>query len=276
MAASASSDDLENAFLCIAKLDESLELADGSTPSLFNLDCCSGDCNSCGFEQIGWGRCEAEFGELRRLEKDEDGEPILFNYRQYMPMPRGKDKKTKKEKFQDELVPVKGTRLEFMELLKLSIERFLLHHFKDRWSFVQRARMRMSLLDNELLISSDFASVFKFENKFTSTCDHPSSATCCVAIVQHSPTLMEVEVTKQDAEMEQSTIGDAVQLVAKYGETLKEKEVRRVLKTNVVRAYSNRKGVNCTFACLYTHACSLYIHMSALSSLSRHELVLCR
>jgi hypothetical protein len=107
--ASDSVDALRECTLCDAIPDPTLS-SKGEAPSLRRRACCHGECDDCGLDSIGWDACKAEFGPVRASDEK-------FNYKQYRPMPRGLDKNTGKEKFENELVFVKGTRLEFMELL---------------------------------------------------------------------------------------------------------------------------------------------------------------
>lgn len=74
-----------------------------------------------------------------------------------------------------------------MELLGDSVKAYIRHHFWDGWGYWQRRLAQDKLSLYELLIHTDFSSVMKFDNKFTATCDHPSSGVVLVATVQHSP-----------------------------------------------------------------------------------------
>jgi len=224
---------MQDSFTCLAEPDETLA-AFGEVPKMRKRACCEAECEECGLEAAGWNNCKAEFGLLRQHDEE-------FSYRKYRNMPRGLDDKGKR-KFQSELVIVKGSRLEFMELLRNAIEAYIRHHFWDIWGLQQRRLAQDKLLQFQLLIHTDFSSVMKFDNKFTSTCDHPQSGTVLVATSQHSPEMKEIEVNVEDEEEETSTVGDATEARVTYGKRKKKKVTKKVLQTDIFRAYSNRKG----------------------------------
>jgi hypothetical protein len=103
--------------------------------------------------------------------------------------------------------------------------------------------VREKLGPNELAISTDFSSVCKFENKYTETCAHPNTGTALIAIVQHSPEFQDVDVLETESSVTTKIIGDTVEQVQTNTSKRKKRKVsKKVLKTDVFRAYSDRKG----------------------------------
>lgn len=53
--------------------------------------------------------------------------------------------------------------------------------------------------------------------------------------------MKEIEVNVEDEEEETSTVGDATEARVTYGKRKKKKVTKKVLQTDIFRAYSNRK-----------------------------------
>ena len=53
--------------------------------------------------------------------------------------------------------------------------------------------------------------------------------------------MKEIEVNAEDEDKETSTVGDATEARVTYGKRKKKKVTKKVLQTDIFRAYSNRK-----------------------------------
>jgi hypothetical protein len=136
---------------------------------------------------------------------------------------------------------------------------YLAHRFWDKHGAAseryERAKYKHSGVGdeipdkNKILVFTDFSSRMSLLSKYMQTCESAPLATCCVAIVLHSPHWEEFEVYVQEgseSEVLRGSKGRYIDTKTSYGEGKKVKQKRLVYITDYWRAYSQATSLNLT------------------------------
>ena len=89
--------------------------------------------------------------------------------------------------YRDELVTVKGTRLELMTYLHRLFADWSPHEWIDRWSTHNRHLTYATFGSSEMCISTDFSAQYEHKAAWTRTCEHAPRSNMAVFVVTHSP-----------------------------------------------------------------------------------------
>jgi hypothetical protein len=91
--------------------------------------------------------------------------------------------------FRDELTTVKGTRKEFMAMLKKLFDNWSPHDWVNVWTTHMHHLTYATFHPTEMVISTDFSAQIEHKAEATRTCEHAPRSNMAVFIVTHSPRL---------------------------------------------------------------------------------------
>jgi hypothetical protein len=248
--ASSSLNHIEAWLLCPKEADISLAIPSPDehegTPEFHRRECLEGTCLQCPMHRIEelFGACAVENGAVGTL-----------NCWQYVNVQRSLDEDGN-PRFQKELHKVQKSSQAFLHSFAGDLKRYFLHRHADDFGRqsdrLSRHKFRQQSGDLEnIVIYTDFSSRASLESKHMATCQSSPLATCCVAIVLHSPDCIRARVTQEvDGVAATSTIrtvqGTSRRQDSRVDGTGVKREATTVemdcFRTDWWRSYSTGKG----------------------------------